>query len=55
MNLAWAAGQIAGSGAGGALAKAAGDALPMAIAAGLCLFTLAAISRLSAMRSLAQS
>ncbi|MDQ6811838.1 MAG: MFS transporter, partial [Actinomycetota bacterium] len=51
MNLAWAAGQIAGSGAGGAIAKAAGDALAMAIAAGLCLATLAAISP-SAKRSL---
>jgi MFS family permease len=45
MNIAWATGQIAGSGAGGAIAKAAGDILPMAIAAFLCLGTLAAISR----------
>jgi MFS family permease len=52
MNLAWAAGQIAGSGAGGAIAKAAGDAPAMAIAAGLCLATLAAVSRVSAKRSL---
>jgi MFS family permease len=48
MNLAWATGQIVGSGAGGALAKAAGDVLPTAIAAALCLATLAAISRRSA-------
>lgn len=41
MNLAWAAGQIAGSGAGGALAKAAGDGVPTAAAAGLCALTLA--------------
>jgi MFS family permease len=46
MNFAWAAGQILGSGAGGAIAKAAGDALPMAIAAGLCLATLGAVRRL---------
>jgi MFS family permease len=45
MNLAWAAGQIVGSGAGGALAKAAGDVLPTTIAAALCVATLAAISR----------
>jgi predicted MFS family arabinose efflux permease len=45
MNIAWAAGQIAGSGVGGAIAKVAGDILPMAIAAVLCLATLAAISR----------
>jgi len=30
INLAWAGGQIAGSGAGGALAKAAGDGVPIA-------------------------
>ncbi len=45
MNFAWAAGQILGSGAGGAVAKAAGDAVPMAVAAGLCLATLGLISR----------
>ncbi|MDT5026220.1 MAG: hypothetical protein QOE61_2646 [Micromonosporaceae bacterium] len=44
INLAWAGGQIIGSGAGGALAKAAGDALPMVIAAGLCATTLAALA-----------
>jgi MFS family permease len=49
MNIAWAAGQIVGSGAGGAVAKVAGDLLPMAIAAALCLATLAAISRRSAL------
>jgi MFS family permease len=48
MNLAWATGQIVGSGAGGALAKVAGDVLPTTIAAALCLATLAAISRRSA-------
>jgi predicted MFS family arabinose efflux permease len=45
MNLAWAAGLILGSGAGGAIAKSTGDLAPMAISAALCLATLAAISR----------
>jgi predicted MFS family arabinose efflux permease len=45
MNLAWATGQIAGSAGGGALAKTAGDALPMATAAGLCAATLVALAR----------
>jgi MFS family permease len=45
MNLAWACGQIVGSGGGGAVAKATGDALPMAAAAALCVVTLAALSR----------
>jgi MFS family permease len=44
INLAWAGGQIIGSGGGGALAKAAGDALPMVITAGLCATTLAALA-----------
>lgn len=43
INLAWAAGQIAGAGGGGALAKAAGDGLPFAIAASLCAVTLAVL------------
>ena len=43
MNLAWAGGQIVGSGGGGAIAKVAGDALPTGIAAGLCAATLAAV------------
>jgi MFS family permease len=34
-NLAWALGQIIGSGAGGAIAKAGGDLLPTAVGAGL--------------------
>ena len=45
MNLAWAAGQILGSGVGGALAKAAGDALPMLLAAAICAATLLALAR----------
>lgn len=40
MNLAWAGGQIVGAGGGGAVAKAAGDALPVAILAGGCAATL---------------
>ena len=35
-NLAWAGGQILGSGVGGAVAKVAGDGLPMTVTAGLC-------------------
>src|SRR5207302_8554801 len=45
MNLAWAGGQIIGSGAGGAIAKAAGDAVPTLAAAGLCATTLALTAR----------
>lgn len=41
INLAWAAGQIAGAAGGGALAKATGDALPFALTAGMCAVTLA--------------
>jgi MFS family permease len=47
MNLAWASGQILGSGAGGALANVAGDAVPMTIVAGLCAGTLVMITRSS--------
>jgi MFS family permease len=45
MNLAWAGGQIVGSGAGGAVAKAAGDGWPLAIAAALCAGTLLLLVR----------
>ncbi len=45
MNLAWSAGQLVGSGAGGAVAKAAGDGLPMLVVAGLCATTLAMLAR----------
>jgi MFS family permease len=45
MNLAWAIGQVVGSGAGGAIAKVAGDVAPMAIVAAMCVATLPAISR----------
>lgn len=44
MNLAWAGGQILGSAAGGAAAKAAGDGVPTAAAAALCLLTLLAVT-----------
>ena len=43
MNLAWAGGQIVGSGGGGAAAKAAGDLLPTGLAAGLCAVSLLAL------------
>jgi predicted MFS family arabinose efflux permease len=42
MNLAWAAGQGAGSFGGGALGGLAGDLAPYWLAAGLCVVTLAA-------------
>jgi MFS family permease len=40
MNLAWAAGQIVGSGAGGGIAKASGDGVAMTLTAALCVVTL---------------
>lgn len=43
MNLTWATGAIIGEAGGGALAKSAGDALPMFLLAGLCGVTLAAL------------
>ncbi|HEY5318572.1 MAG TPA: hypothetical protein VIJ20_11355, partial [Solirubrobacteraceae bacterium] len=43
INLAWAGGQIVGSGGGGALAKADGDGLPLAIVAAACGLTLAVL------------
>jgi predicted MFS family arabinose efflux permease len=51
MNVAWASGQILGAGAGGAAAHAAGDGLPMTIAAGLCAGTLVLVTRSSSMRA----
>jgi predicted MFS family arabinose efflux permease len=53
MNLAWAGGQIVGSGGGGAAAKAAGDALPTVFSAGLCLITLAWLAWLPVRRGMA--
>ena len=43
MNVAWAGGQILGSGAGGAVAKGLGDAAPTLATAGLCAMTLLAL------------
>jgi MFS family permease len=43
VNFAWAAGQIAGAGGGGSLAKVTGDGVPFALAAGLCALTLGLI------------
>lgn len=40
VNMAWAAGQTLGALAGGAVAKSAGDAVPMGVAAGLAVVTL---------------
>jgi MFS family permease len=51
VNFAWAAGQIAGAGGGGSLAKAAGDAVPFAIAAFLCALTLGLLT-LAGMRDI---
>jgi MFS family permease len=45
MNTAWAAGNMTGPAAGGALAEAAGDWLPYGLAALLCLLTLVASFR----------
>jgi MFS family permease len=44
MNLAWAGGQILGSAGGGAIAKTAGDGLPMTVTASLCGATLAVLA-----------
>ncbi len=43
INFAWAAGQIVGAAGGGALAKAAGDGVPFALASALCAATLGVI------------
>jgi MFS family permease len=43
MNLAWAVGAIIGEVGAGAIAKSAGDALPMILLAGVCGLTLAAL------------
>jgi MFS family permease len=51
-NLAWAGGQIIGSGAGGAVANTAGDTASMTIAAVLCLGTLGLVLSAGAVRAL---
>jgi hypothetical protein len=43
MNLAWAGGQLTGSGVSGALADATSDAVPYGLLALLCLVTLAVV------------
>jgi MFS family permease len=53
INLAWAGGQTAGAGGGGAIAKLAGDAVPMIAVAGLCAVTLVSLGRSSLRRELA--
>jgi predicted MFS family arabinose efflux permease len=45
LNLGWAPGHLIGSGAGGALADALGDAATYLILAGVCLVTLLAVQR----------
>jgi MFS family permease len=52
VNLAWAVGQVAGSGGGGGLAKITTDAVPLLAVAALCLLTLAAAA--GGRRALAQ-
>jgi hypothetical protein len=44
-NLAWAAGQTAGSAGSAVLAQAAGDALPYLLLAGLCAVTVVVLRR----------
>jgi MFS family permease len=46
LNLGWALGQVAGSGGGGALAQATGDAVPYLVLACVCAGTLAGLTRL---------
>jgi MFS transporter, DHA1 family, tetracycline resistance protein len=43
MNLAWSPGQLLGSAVGGGIAQVSSDALPYAIAAGLCLVALGSL------------
>lgn len=45
MNAAWGGGNFLGPALGGALADAAGDALPFALMAGICILTLVALTR----------
>jgi MFS family permease len=40
INLAWAAGQVAGAAGGGAIAKATSDGVPFVLVSGLCVVTL---------------
>ncbi len=45
VNLAWAVGQVSGSASSGALADATSDLVPFLVVAGLCLATLAGLSK----------
>jgi len=45
MNAAWGGGNFLGPAVGGGLADAAGDALPFALMAGICVLTLVALTR----------
>jgi hypothetical protein len=47
LNLAWPPGQAVGAVASGALAEVTSDAVPYAVAAGLCLVALALLRRLA--------
>jgi len=51
VNLAWAIGQVIGSGAGGAVAKATEDLVPVLVVAAAAAITLAALSRPRAPRT----
>jgi MFS family permease len=55
MTVAWSGGQILGSGAGGAVAKSVGDAVPMLTSAGLCALTLLTVHRVIRARGLSTS
>jgi hypothetical protein len=48
VNLAWAPGQTAGAAGGGALAHSLGDKVPYLLLAGVCVATLALVTRLRA-------
>lgn len=53
VNLAWAAGQVVGSGLGGEAAKLTGDGVPLAVVAAACGVTLAALGRGAVVREVA--
>jgi MFS family permease len=55
VNMAWAAGQTVGAVAGGAIAKGAGDGVPMGITAALCVFTLLFVGLRSQLRAEARA
>jgi predicted MFS family arabinose efflux permease len=53
VNLAWAIGMVCGAAGGGAIAKAASDAIPYILLAAVCAATLAALSRARARAAVA--